>query len=328
MDATQPLRHESRWLLYRLLGDPARLRLLALASQEELSIGELSEVLEEAQPNISRQASQLRQSGLLVERRSGTKAFLHTTPDIMHDPVILDAVRVGRAICNKEGRFERLVAVLNRRHERTLEACCETSRLRARAPIAIEAPVFALALRCISGLRRVAIDVGTGDGAMLDILSPYFERVIAIDRSASQLGLAAQRVRSRGYSNVELLCAELESIERDAFLHRGDAVFATRLLSQSTSPTSMMSKLTELIAPGGQLIVIDYQPNAADSGSESIPDVSTSITKHDLLTMVQQQGLLDPEWIDISPAFVGSTAEGAKRWQLLSARRPVDIDRT
>ena len=33
-----------RWELYRLLGEPRRLRLLGLTSEEELSIGELAEL--------------------------------------------------------------------------------------------------------------------------------------------------------------------------------------------------------------------------------------------------------------------------------------------
>ena len=54
-----------RWELYRVLSEPARLRLLALAAEEELSIGELAELLQESQPNVSRHAGALRQAGLL-----------------------------------------------------------------------------------------------------------------------------------------------------------------------------------------------------------------------------------------------------------------------
>ena len=53
-----------RWELYRVLSEPARLRLLALAAHEELSIGELAELLGESQPNVSRHATALRHAGL------------------------------------------------------------------------------------------------------------------------------------------------------------------------------------------------------------------------------------------------------------------------
>ena len=45
-----------RWELYRVLAEPARLRVLALVAKEELTIGELAELLGESQPNTSRHA--------------------------------------------------------------------------------------------------------------------------------------------------------------------------------------------------------------------------------------------------------------------------------
>ncbi len=38
------LESDSRWHLYRRLGDPTRLRMLALAAEEELGVGELAEL--------------------------------------------------------------------------------------------------------------------------------------------------------------------------------------------------------------------------------------------------------------------------------------------
>jgi ArsR family transcriptional regulator len=70
---------EGRWQLYRLLGEPFRLRLLALAREEELAMGELAELLDESLPNVSRHAAALRQAGLLSERRHGTRSFMRLT---------------------------------------------------------------------------------------------------------------------------------------------------------------------------------------------------------------------------------------------------------
>ena len=59
----------------RILSDPTRLRLLALLSREELSVAELQEILGMAQSRISSQLAQLRQAGLVADRREGKKAF-------------------------------------------------------------------------------------------------------------------------------------------------------------------------------------------------------------------------------------------------------------
>ncbi|MCZ7679620.1 MAG: hypothetical protein M5U28_13005 [Sandaracinaceae bacterium] len=50
MDAVAHTPSARRWELYRLLSEPVRLRMLALASAEELAINELAELLGEGSP--------------------------------------------------------------------------------------------------------------------------------------------------------------------------------------------------------------------------------------------------------------------------------------
>ena len=75
-----------RWELYRLLSEPVRLRLLALASAEELAVGELAELLDESQPNVSRHAKALRAAGLLSMRKQGRWALMSLTDGVAADP--------------------------------------------------------------------------------------------------------------------------------------------------------------------------------------------------------------------------------------------------
>src|ERR1700760_1243911 len=59
----------------RLASDPNRLRLLLLLEQEELSVAELQEILAKGQSQISTHLSQLKQAGLLEDRRTGKQIF-------------------------------------------------------------------------------------------------------------------------------------------------------------------------------------------------------------------------------------------------------------
>src|SRR6185437_586659 len=95
-----------RWELYRLLSEPIRLRLLAVASEEELSIGELVDVLGESQPNVSRHVATLKQAGLVALRREGTRALVSLRDD--GDLVVRDAIAAGRAMCESDGSLKRL----------------------------------------------------------------------------------------------------------------------------------------------------------------------------------------------------------------------------
>src|SRR6185369_17818360 len=88
----------SRADLFRLLGDEDRLRLLALCAAEELTVGELAQLLGESQPQVTKKSQPLREVGLLASRRDGTRTLLKA--DVEPDPVIEAALAEGRTLCS------------------------------------------------------------------------------------------------------------------------------------------------------------------------------------------------------------------------------------
>ena len=226
----------SRWELYRVLSEPARLRLLALASDEELSIGELAELLDEGQPNVSRHAAALRQAGLLRDRREGTRTLVRMPADAGRDPVVADALASGRALCQREGRLARVADVLRARDAAAHEFFARPGKTKVDA-IPAEMGAYLASLALLLPRRTLAVDAGTGEGRLLDLLAPVYERVVAIDRSTEQLARARERVASRGYTNVTLVQAELDSdaLRKEAG-EGADAVFAVRLLHHTPQP--------------------------------------------------------------------------------------------
>src|SRR5450755_2149960 len=65
----------------RVLGDANRLRMLLLLSREELSVAELQEILGMGQSTISTHLSQLKQAGLVEDRRTGKSSLYTSTID-------------------------------------------------------------------------------------------------------------------------------------------------------------------------------------------------------------------------------------------------------
>ena len=167
-----------RWELYRVLAEPLRLRLLALTADEELSVGELGDALGESQPNVSRHAGALRQAGLLADRREGTRTLLRLARGAAADPVVADALASGRALCQKDGSFERVVEVLRAREAAAHEFFARPSRSKVDA-LPAEMGAYLAALAPLLARRGLALDAGTGDGRLLEVLAPVYERVVA-----------------------------------------------------------------------------------------------------------------------------------------------------
>ncbi|MEO8875298.1 MAG: metalloregulator ArsR/SmtB family transcription factor, partial [Polyangiaceae bacterium] len=103
---------QERWDLYRTLAEPLRLRLLALVADEELAVGELAELLQESQPNVSRAWTPLRDAGLVAARRDGTRVFVRLREGAAEDAVVLDALTSGRALVEKDGSLARVSQVV------------------------------------------------------------------------------------------------------------------------------------------------------------------------------------------------------------------------
>ncbi|MEM9693284.1 MAG: metalloregulator ArsR/SmtB family transcription factor, partial [Myxococcota bacterium] len=175
-----------RWDLYRLLADPIRLRLLALTAVEELAVSELAELLGERQPKVSRQTGALRDAGVLHARRRGSWLLLRLRPDADRDPVLGDALRTGRQLCEADGSLARVASILQRRDEAT-RAFFERSDAKGVGGPPSELGNYLRLLAPMLPHRSLAVDAGTGDGSLLEVLCPLFGRVIAVDRAEAQL---------------------------------------------------------------------------------------------------------------------------------------------
>lgn len=322
MDATRDIVSLSRWALFRLLGEPIRLRLLALAAEEELAIGELAELLRESQPNVSRHVKPMREAGLLAMRKEGTRVLVRLAEPVRADAVVAEALREGRALAEEDGSLAR-VPDLVRDREQPARAFFDERGGEESIVVPTELAAYLRALAPLMSHRALAVDIGTGDGRLLEALAPVFERVVAVDRSKARLATAARRARMRGYDNVELVLAELvDGHFHDLVRERGgaDAVFVVRVLHHAASPSVAIQKLASILAPHGVLIVIDYASHTDESMRDEVADLWLGFSDDELVRFARDAGLADA-YVDTLPSsFRGDGADAHLEWKLLVAR--------
>jgi DNA-binding transcriptional ArsR family regulator len=323
-----------RWELYRVLSEPLRLRLLALAVDDELSIGELAELLGESQPNVSRHAGALRQAGLLCDRREGTRTLVRLARDASRDAVVADALASGRALCERDGSLGRIPQILRAREAAAHEFFARPGRARVDA-VPTEAGAYLAALAPLLPSRTLALDAGTGDGRLLEVLAPLFERVVALDRSPAQLSRARERSSARGFRNVTFIEAELDSPELRHALgmdlgakSRGgaDAVVASRVLHHAPQPAKAVVELASVCAAGGALIVLDYARHDDESMREQA-DAWLGFEPAELRRFARGAGLEDVRVFKIPASLCGDGPDKHLPWQALFARNPSGSER-
>jgi ArsR family transcriptional regulator len=317
----------SRWELYRLLADPVRPRLLALASVEELGVGELAELLGEGQPKISRHAAALREAGLLMAHRHGTWTLLRLAPGAADDPVVADAIGAGLSSCRADGTLGRIDELLDARDLYTREFFAKGGR-SARVGPPHELAAYLSALAPLLPHRRLAIDVGTGEGPLLEVLAPIFDRVVALDRADAQLALAAERVRRRELRNVTLVRGEIDGPEVRHAMHTepgsgADVVFASRVLHHAPVPARAIRALASLARPasgderGGAVCVLDYETHEDQSLRKEQADLWLGFDPEELKRMLKEAGLEGITWRRLPPAWQGEGPDRYLTWQML-----------
>ncbi len=317
--------------LYRLVGDEDRLALLALCAEEELTVGELSELTGESQPNVSRKVGPLRQAGLLNARREGTKTLLRVPAELKSadDPVLADALAEGRRLCMKDGSLARVPQVVGARDaegRRFFEASPKASAKGAEAdarPGTWLAHLSALSL--LLPERHLAVDVGTGEGALLDLLAPLFDRVIAVDRSRAQLARCAQRVAERGFAHVSLLEGSYEDaalLERVSQHGGADLVVASRTLHHAARPGQAVLACARLLKPGAHFLVVDYSAHDDEAMRAAQADVWLGFPAGELEQSMREAGLQLVGARVIPAALHREGPDSHLEWRAWLARRP------
>ena len=313
----------TRWELYRLLGEPMRLRLLAIAAEEELAIGELAELVDEAQPNVSRHLKPLRAAKLVRVRKQGTRVFVHTAES--EDPVVRDALASGAELIRSEGILERIPAVVEAREAPAKAFFAQGGDPSDSLQWPTELGAYLAALAPLVPRRELAVDVGTGHGGLLDVVAPIFQKVIGVDREEAQLDRARERMLLRRHRHVELLQAQLGDaalLDRVTELGGADAVFAARVLHHASKPERALRELSKLARPGAFVLVVDYAAHQDERLRDKQADAWLGFEPGELRRLAKQVGLCDVQLTPIPAARCGHGPDGHLDWQVLSARRP------
>ncbi len=257
------------WQFDELLGglraaaEPTRLRLLALCASGELTVGELTEILGQSQPRVSRHLKLLCEAGLLDRFREGSHVF-HRLAEARHQGALAhrliellprqdDALRLDR---------ERLAAI-RRRRETAAADYFRASAARwdeIRALYVDDGDIERQLLRLVpaNGTGDL-LDIGTGTGRVLELLARRVRRAVGIDLSRAMLAVARARLDRAGLSNCQVRLADMYRLPwpGPAF----DMVTIHQVLHFAEDPGAVVGEAARVLRPGGQLAIVDFAPH-------------------------------------------------------------------
>jgi ubiquinone/menaquinone biosynthesis C-methylase UbiE/DNA-binding transcriptional ArsR family regulator len=243
--------------------EATRLRILALLAEAELTVSDLTAILRQSQPRISRHLRLLAEAGLVERFREGSWAFFR-----LGDRG--DAAKLARElIAHLEPEDvtlsrdrERLAAVRAQRAQAAQnyfrQHAAEWDRIR-KLHVADEAVEAAIIGALADAPVRALLDLGTGTGRMLELLAPQIERGLGLDLSLDMLSLARARLDRAGLRHCSVRQGDIYdlALPKDSF----DAVVVHQVLHFLEDGARAIEEAARVLRPGGRLLVVDFAPH-------------------------------------------------------------------
>jgi ArsR family transcriptional regulator len=295
----------------RLLADVSRLRLLLLLEREELSVAELQEILAMGQSRISTHLSQLKQAGLVEDRKQGKNSLYR-----LKDRQLVELLHVaGNEVPEAAEDAQALQLVLEKRRDKVRSYFDELAGKFGRNYVPGRS-WKGLAETLLQLMPPTVIaDLGAGEGTFSQLLAQRAERVIAVDNSSNMVEFGARLAKENGIANLEYRLGDLEAPPiADASV---DLAFFSQSLHHALHPQRAVEAAYRLLKPGGRIVVLDLKRHSFEQARELYADTWLGFSEVELRGFLTHAGFASVQsWMvdrdKQPPAFETILAVGVK----------------
>ena len=247
----------------RAAGEGTRLRLLSLLAEGEHSVKDLTEILGQSQPRVSRHLKLLADAGLVTRNAEGAWAYYGLAPNGAGG----DLARwlIGRLEPDDADRLRDLKRLEAVRAAQQAQAAAYFAKVAdswdtQRSLHVPEAAVEAAILAALQGRRvDLLLDLGTGTGRMLELLAPQYRRGIGVDSSREMIAVARAKLAAAGIGHAQIRLGDIGDV--DAGVGPADVIVIHQVLHYFDDPGKVLAQARRALARGGEMLIVDFAPH-------------------------------------------------------------------
>lgn len=277
------------------LGEFVRLRIMRLLESQELSVGEVAQVVQLPQSTVSRHLKVLADGGWVARRNEGTATLYRLVFDDLSPScrALWRTVREQMSGGELAEDSRRLAAVLD---ERKTDSQTFFGRASGEWD-AIRAELFGnrfTSLALLSLFRRnwTIADIGCGTGNASELIAPVVERVLAIDQSTEMLNAARRRLR--GHDNIEFIESPAERVKGlDGTVDVCVCMLVLHHLDQPEGAMRQMHRLLRADRGGGLALVVDMLNHDRDAYRRTMGHRHLGFNREAIETMMKRAGFTE-----------------------------------
>ena len=250
--------------LLKAAGDTFRLEILRVLSQDSFGVLELCRIFGLKQSGMSHHLKVLNNAGLLSSRREANSIF-YRRAYLAPDHALAALQQQVFATVDTLPIAEHLRAPIQElQRERSLAAQTffseNADKFRAQQDLIASYPVYAeqmtqLLNNTILRAKNLALEIGPGEGEFLAVLAQQFNHVIALDNAANMLDKARTFANEKNLRNIEFILGDTQSLPEHKVL--ADCILVNMVLHHTPSPADIFQDLSNVLAPGGALLICD-----------------------------------------------------------------------
>ena len=281
--------------ILRVLADPNRLRILLLLAAEELSVAELQEILAMGQSTISTHLSQLKQAGLVEDRRTGKSSLykLQAGASGAGDLLMKLLGQARQQIPEAEPDQSSMRRVVIKRQDK-MRAFFDSVAGRLGKDYVPGRSWKGMAEALLRLMPPMVIaDLGAGEGAFALLLAQRATKVIAVDSSSKMIEVSREQALRHGVKNVEYRLGDMEELPIED--RAVDLVFFSQSLHHALHPERAIQEAWRILVPGGRIVVLDLLKHRFEEAREIYADEWLGFSEAELEAMLEKAGFVNPQ---------------------------------